>query len=180
LLQKLKNVIIYIEFPLKTIATPDEFSGDDTVDLPAPQTIEEGDIEQVLGTFVGTSITLRKISAPSGFPEGTEQSTVVQSGTHAPKHGIHKGQPMYYGNRGQYISRIDHIDRMSDGSYWVHTQNSVYRVEVLDNAGDDTIMQADFVSPDADAETGGNPAGDGRVETRNNLDGLVGGEGGEQ
>jgi hypothetical protein len=79
---------------------------------------------------------------------------------------------MYYG-LGNRVSMIDHIDRMADGSFWLHTQNSVYRVEVLESniAAD---AETTHFEPEADREPGGTVAGDQRLENRGQTDDLLG------
>ncbi|PIQ76284.1 hypothetical protein COU78_02060 [Candidatus Peregrinibacteria bacterium CG10_big_fil_rev_8_21_14_0_10_49_24] len=155
------------------MSTPNRsLDDDDTLDLPPAPTVVEADKECIEAAPVGTAIRLCKVH-PSGIPASDVTETIVAQAGHArfaPKDGIWKDQCMYYGiSGGQRTSKIDHIDRMSDGSYWLHTQNSVYRVELLDDADESTVFEAELVHLDADKETGGTHVGDRRLDYRREV-----------
>lgn len=156
------------------MATPEEFDPNETLDLPIPVAVEESDIAEVPFAFTGTDMHMQKVQPESGVLYGPAIEGIVQQGKSAPQGGIKKGQQLYYGN-GRHTSPIERIDHMADGSYWVKTRTSHYRIEVSNTGGDDTISQ--FPPVEADAETGGNPAGDGRLKTRGELDNLTGEQG---
>tara|TARA_Y100000310_G_C20508212_1_gene727463 strand:- start:106 stop:582 length:477 start_codon:yes stop_codon:yes gene_type:complete len=153
----------------------DEFDPMETLDgdFPKPEIVEP-DIDTIPNCTIGSTVRVCKIDASDGLSIAETSESDLRSGQHAPDDGVHKGQCMYYGP-SERTSAIDHIDKMADGSYWIHTQNSVYRVEVLaSNIVEEDTETTQFEVTPADREKGGTKTGNQRLDNRGKADDVLG------
>lgn len=137
-------------------------------------TVAEEDIDLVPGVVIGTEVSVEKIDPVTGEPLLTALNFngTVTRGQKNIEGTVRKGSLLYVLPTGEHESNhtslISQIDRMSDGSFWLHTRNSVYRLVI---GAADMLDLRDLEEPvlpvvDADRETGGTVAGAGRKERR--------------
>ncbi|KKW40829.1 MAG: hypothetical protein UY87_C0010G0013 [Candidatus Peribacteria bacterium GW2011_GWC2_54_8] len=172
-----KCAIIFIEMTQAAEGEPSqEFS------LP---TVVEGDLEEIPGVGVGTDVTMGKIDPATGesLAVSFDFNGKVASGQLNIQGRAGKGCALYVrppdADRSNHTSSILRIDRMSDGSYWLHTRNSIYRLVIgtakkldLSDAKEDGAERAAPVI-EADREQGGTPAGGQRVKNRSWLSWIL-------
>jgi len=152
-------------------------------------TVVEGDLGEIPGVKVGTDVTMGKIDPATGefLAASFDFNGKVLEGRLNMEGKTGKGCVLYVRppgtDRSNHTSSILRIDRMSDGSFWLHTVNSVYRLVIgaagkLDlsavEEGDPDGTAYDAPAADADREQGGTPAGGQRVKSRRWFSWILG------
>lgn len=148
-------------------------------------TAVEADLAEIPGIRLGTDVTMGKIDPATGefLAVSFDFNGKVEKGQLNMEGRAGKGCALYVRppgtDRSNHTSSILRIDRMSDGSFWLHTVNSVYRLVVgvaphLD-LGDVGKGGAESAAPvvEADREAGSTPAGGQRVKNRSWLDWVL-------
>jgi len=138
----------------------------------------QADLAEIPEVGPGTEVTVTKIDLLTGEQviSQVDLNGKVWSGQKNMNGVVGTGLMMYVRptdtNSSNHTSVIERIDQMSDGSYWLHTRHSVYRLVIgkapnLDLSGLDE-EEADGGMPviEADRERGDTPVGAQRVENR--------------
>ncbi|PIR50036.1 hypothetical protein COU79_01610 [Candidatus Peregrinibacteria bacterium CG10_big_fil_rev_8_21_14_0_10_54_7] len=163
---------------------PQAAEGEPSQEFSLP-TVVEGDLEEIPGVEVGTDVTMGKIDPATGefLAASFDFNGKVARGQLNIEGRAGKGCALYVRPQGadksNHTSTIQRIDRMSDGSFWLHTVNSVYRLMIgaagelgLSDAGEDGAERAAPVI-EVDREGGGTPAGGQRVKNRSWLSWIL-------
>ena len=109
-------------------------------ELPSLPSVVESDLDHVPGVEIGTQVKAYKIDPDTGKQIGDSNAFVgmAYNGVGASEGGVYQHKSLYVLPPGRsphspsHTSGIERIDKMSDGSYWLKTPNSMYRLEIVE------------------------------------------------